>query len=70
MNTIKIVLKKPQNGVDTFIINRVFKHGTMYNFERDGLKDKFTGATLRIEDYDEAVWEFDLDMIESWEVEE
>lgn len=70
MRTIKVVLKEPENGVDTFIIYRVFKFGVMYDFRRDGFEDIPVGATLRIEDYDKAVWKFDLDMIKSWEVEE
>lgn len=68
MNTIKVVLKEPENGIDTFMIGNVFKYGEIYKFERFHFKDIPVGATLRIESLDESVWEFDFNKIESWEV--
>lgn len=55
MKTIKVVLKKPENGIDTVIINGVVRHS---------LKN----GTFTIENYDERVWEFGLDVIRHWEI--
>lgn len=68
MKTIKVVLKEPENGVDTFMIGNVFKYGEIYTFERYHFKDIPVAAELRIECLDESVWVFDINRIESWEV--
>lgn len=68
MRTIKVVLKEPENGVDTFMIGNVFKYGEIYKFERCQFKDIPILGELRIECLDESVWIFDIDKIESWEV--
>jgi|GEM_PF-5551284 hypothetical protein len=70
MITIKVVLKEPENGVDTLTIGNVFKYGEMYKFERFHFKDIPVSAELRIECLDESVWKFDIDKIESWEIEQ
>ena len=69
MNSVKVILKEPENGVDTFIIGRVLHHEIKEHFRRDGFHNILIGATLRIEDYDGAVWKFELEKIKEWSVE-
>lgn len=69
MNSVKVVLKEAENGVDTFIIGMVLHHEIKEHFRRNGLHDICVGRTLRIEDYKEGVWEFELDKIKKWSVE-
>lgn len=69
MYTIKVVLKESENGVDTLTIGRVVYVEFMKHFRRDGFHDIYVGGTLRIEDYDGAVWRFELDKIKKWSVE-
>ncbi|WP_040397601.1 hypothetical protein [Anaerococcus senegalensis] len=69
MYTIKVVLKEAENGADTFIIGRVLHYEIMEHFRREGFHNIPIGATLRIEDYDEGVWKFELDKIKEWSVE-
>lgn len=66
--TIKVILKEPQNGTDTFIIDNVLKYGEIYTFERWHFRDIPKTAELRIECLDESVWIFDFNKIKSWEV--
>ena len=70
MYTIKVVLKEAENGVDTFIIGKVLHHEIIEHIRREGFHDILIGATLRIEDYNEGVWKFELDKIKEWCVKE
>lgn len=69
MYTIKVVLKEAENGVDTFIIGMVLHHEIIKHIERNEFHDIYVGYTLRIEDYDGDVWEFESDKIKKWSVE-
>lgn len=70
MYTIKVVLKEAENGIDTLIIGRVLHHEIIKHIRRYGFHNILIGATLRIEDYDEGVWKFELDKIKEWCVKE
>ncbi|ACV28849.1 Uncharacterised protein [Anaerococcus prevotii] len=56
MTTVNIILKRPENGIGIFNIGHVVTYEVM-------------NGTLTVEDYNENVWEFELEKIKEWSVE-